>query len=307
MRFAAATSPSTIMCPHVGAPVTSGQCPTWWSIKQKLMYLDDPWTTNFDPRTSAAWASAGDKATYRAELEKQLAIEDQRIYEELFAALNGPAPVQTTAPTSGGRVRVALSPAVALQNAITLTQSVLAKKITDRQNAKSGSTTANLLDAEIAALRAELNSLLAQQGAQTGTVAPGTVSTTTGSPATNGNTPTTGSGPTTVTPFPGTTTTSGAGTSTVNDSTRAAQEAREAEARAWQARQDALAAAQALAEAQAQAEAEAQAKIDAARDAADRARAQAELDRIRAESIAPKSNTGLIIGFGLFLGKLLFF
>ena len=108
---------------------------------------------------------------------------------------------------------------------------------------------------------------------------------------------------------------SSGGSASLTDAQIAAQAAKEASQREWQARQAALqaqaeaeAAAAALAEKQAAAEAEAQAQIDDAKDAEAKAAAEAELERLKAESIAKSSGGGgpLLLGLGLAI-KFFFF
>lgn len=169
-----------------------------------------------------------------------------------------------------------LSAATSAKLALNLTAGILAKKIADRANTRSGTAAADLLDAEIKALQAEGKSLTAQITVATGTPsggAPIQLGTTTGAPATNGNTPSTG----------GTT----SGTVSVSPDTQAEAARKAAAAAAWKANQEAVAAAAALQEKQAAAEAEAQAAADAAKTAAEKKAAEDALARIKAESIAP--------------------
>lgn len=230
-----------------------------------------------------------------------------RVVTQQFINMGAPSNLQPV--KTGNRTDGKQSPLRQLQIALALTQSVLQKKISDRANMRAGSAAANLLDTEIAALQAEIRSLQAQIAAaqaaenqSAGNATPVVLGTATGAPATNSNTPSTGSSPgsvTTIAPTSGSTGGGGAPNS-LTDSARAEQERRAAEAAAWRAKEEARQAAQAVADAQAAAEAEAAAKLAEAKSAAEAAAAQAELDRIKSESIAPSGG-----GLGWLIGGLL--
>lgn len=269
VAFAAARSTAP-NCPFSTEPATGGACPAWWLIKQQLMYVDDPWTAMFDPRTKSAWQSEGTKAAYRTELLKQLAAEEAKINEELYNAFNVNTVIapQVAKVTSGGK---GATPLRSLQIALALSRSVLAQKKAARSNMRSGSTAADLLDSEINALELECVSLSKQIDALN---SPVTVSTPQ---------------PSTVTSFP----VIGSGGGNLGNTQDDPNKAKAAQ----QAIADAAAAAEEVKKKQAAAEAEAA-----------RLGQLAELERLRSTSIV-KSDGGsapFVIGLG-FAIKYFFF
>jgi hypothetical protein len=191
-----------------------------------------------------------------------------------------------------------------------------------------------LLNAEITALVAARNALLAQYAVKvavavqtlgTSGASPGTSGTTGSTSGTGGTAGSTGGADPYVQAFPPPAGTGGPGpgpsgtgggsaappppVASVGDAERERKRAEQAERDAWQARETArlaqqqaeLAAAE-LARQQAQAEAEKQAEIDRARSQAEKDRLQAELDRLKAESLVKPAGGSLpVIGGGLLL------